>query len=391
MVSSQERFLRSIACNPSLRNHVKKITWDNNTSNPVFASYGRISDLDRDLISQRLKHTGDYGNHLASKFTSKEFRRSRIDSETYLEAMMAFTPRMELLKVDEAWTWDDHVYWFNCVHFKDPHPFSNLTEANVRGPLRIQNVAPLIFHEPMRKLTLWQVLIMRREESGFEWEMLGERSEMGFGAEFENQKSNIEHFHMEASFLSSEHVAAIIGVFKTLRSFTFEYETSELSARDDLALHHSDIISALLPHRESLSFLRYVSEHVFGGPVDTSGFASLTFLQLNCYTMLRTIGFYNGQGVISNSDVRLMPPNLNSLGVEFGVMETQVVDGSDEIACLEILKTAQDLKIKEVNMIGSNNNILATERWPWETERIEKAFRDAGVKLIPVLRNEGNM
>jgi hypothetical protein len=80
----------------------------------------------------------------------------------YLEFFLFFAPKVEKLLVYDVWQWDDHSYWFESLA-SNPTLFENLKSITLHGPLRLQNIVPLLTLSSIRNLELTQVINMRQE------------------------------------------------------------------------------------------------------------------------------------------------------------------------------------------------------------------------------------
>jgi hypothetical protein len=121
---------------------------------------------DRHLAADKLRNSGcilnttDLSMDLPGRFIG--FSAEYEVHWWYLEFFLFFTPRVEKLLVYDVWQWDDHSYWFESLA-ANPTLFENLKSVTLHGPLRLQNIVPLLTLPSIRNMELSQVINMRRE------------------------------------------------------------------------------------------------------------------------------------------------------------------------------------------------------------------------------------
>jgi hypothetical protein len=132
----------------------------------------------------------------------------------YLEFFLFFTPKVESVIVHDAWQWDDHLYWFGNVAANPIH-FQHLKSITLHGPLRLQNLVPLLTLPSIRNMELYQVVEMRQE--------YGIKPRLAGGSSLERlvlQQSDVD-FHCDATI-------SVLESLGELKSFTYDYLPNEL-------------------------------------------------------------------------------------------------------------------------------------------------------------------
>jgi hypothetical protein len=151
--------------NPALASHFKEVVWYQSywTHN---ARRRGLSLSDRHVVADKLRNsecilnTTDLSMDLPGRFIS--FSNEYEVHWWYLEFFLFFTPKVEKLLVYDVWQWDDHSYWFENLA-SNPSLFENLKSVMLHGPLRLQNIVPLLTLPSIRNLELTQVITMRQE------------------------------------------------------------------------------------------------------------------------------------------------------------------------------------------------------------------------------------
>lgn len=270
-----EQFLRTIALScsnrhPELADHTKEVVWFQNYWS-VSARQQRVPPEERLLLANKLQNSGynfetsESSVDLPGSFI--EFGYGQQPHWWYLEFFLLFTPKVRKLIVWDTWLWDDHCYWFWTISM-NPHRFENLSSIMVHGPLRLENVVPLLTLPSIRKLELSQAVAMRQElDRTFAWRE-------GHGKSIVDLLSNgssLEQLILRASSIFFPDAVIILERLNKLKSLTYEYVDDELSSHrgesrefpriEDLRrlsncpLEHLQIRSETLLSREVVSSL----------------------------------------------------------------------------------------------------------------------------------------
>jgi hypothetical protein len=211
-------FLRTVAQSPSWHNLaklIKNIEWRMYLLPDREKAQNEVFETQRQAIAQAYRQLGHTGSLDVECVT--QLRGTPLRQHWFLELFMSFLPNVESLKVYDSWYWDDHTYWFSNVAANP----SRLKNVEIDGPLRIQDVHPLLTIPSMRDLTLHQVVVPRREEGKeVPWEHDDHRVQL------DDASSEIESLQLFVSCLSTEILVELIGKFKYLRCFAYEHQPS---------------------------------------------------------------------------------------------------------------------------------------------------------------------
>ena len=139
-----ELFLRTVSHSPSLADYTKVAIWQRE---PRTVSH--ISTLEKQHIINRLNELCvPHGTDLASQFA--KFGKS--EEYWYFEILLLFCANAEEVRVQESWLWDDHHYWFKSLSpFFNPLCDSKLRRVCIEGPMRIENIVPLLTIPTLRE------------------------------------------------------------------------------------------------------------------------------------------------------------------------------------------------------------------------------------------------
>lgn len=260
---NSELFLRTISHHPQLAAYTKNAVWQQERK-----TISRIDMLEKQHIINRLNELCvPHGTDLAELFA----KFGKNDDYWYMEVLLLFMPNLAHLTIRESWLWDDHHYWFKSLSpYFNPLCHSKLTAATLHGPLRVENIVPLLTIPALKSLELTQVTVMRREGYRvFQWsvwpvsKVLAERS------------SNLEVLTLRESYVDLRLVNPVMRGVKALKSFTYEHVPNDLA--DQIANIIRPDAETLAPclarHASSLEHLRIRDMD----PVDWTGIADLLF------------------------------------------------------------------------------------------------------------------
>ena len=215
---NSELFLRTISHSPAFAANAKTAVWhqERKTHVPL------IDVLEKQHILTRLNELAvPHGTDLAAQYA----KYGKSDDYWWLEVLLLFLPNLEHVHVCESWLWDDHHYWFKSLSpFFNPLSRSTLKSARLDGPMRIENIIPLLTIDTLRTLELTQVTVMRREGYRvFQWALWPEDQVLP------PRSSRLEHLCLRDSYVEAETLAPIMQGIKALRSFTYEHVPNDLT------------------------------------------------------------------------------------------------------------------------------------------------------------------
>ncbi|KAF1961587.1 hypothetical protein CC80DRAFT_488056 [Byssothecium circinans] len=265
--------LRTFVTRPDLSQHLKNVSWVDD-SDPIRRHQRGLDPKPDSLIIQKLKSEGFYAKQLADKLQGPFL----LNAEHILSALLMFSEKLERLRVSGTYGWDDHVYWFRPILQATPHAFSNLTEAFIQGPMRLENVAALFILPSLRTLDLTQVVYVRHQLGRmFEWEV--DYPRLSFASLLENKGSKIEYLHFWESFIGLQDLWALFAVLPDLKSFTYEHMENDMPDLDNSQREEFNYIQLgkqLSKYHHSLATLRVWDDTLSSGGPGNDIYALLT-------------------------------------------------------------------------------------------------------------------
>lgn len=290
---NSELFLRTISHHPDLALYVKKAIWQQERR-----TVPHISPLEKQHIINRLNELCvPHGTDLAAQFA----KFGKNDDYWYFEILLLFCPNLLVIQVKESWFWDDHHYWFKSLSpFFNPLCVSTLHRALIEGPMRIENIVPLLTIPTLRELELTQVTVMRREGYRvFQWSVwpvtriLPERG------------SGLEILALRQSYIDLDLLVPVLQGIKGLMSFTYEHMPNDLA--DEAVQAHCvnarALASCLGTHADSLQHIRVRDTEVVDWtcmPAYLFGPANIATNAHNTFPNLKTIDIGpTGEGTLS--------------------------------------------------------------------------------------------
>ncbi|KAA8617420.1 hypothetical protein PtrSN002B_011697 [Pyrenophora tritici-repentis] len=258
-----EPFLGTIALSEpekcqKLATFVKEVEWyQDHWKGP--ARRRMLSLADRHVLSTKLQalgcilNTTDTSMNLPARFIS--FLSEYEVHWWYLEFFLFFTPNVERLCVWDVWQWDDHSYWFESVA-ANPAYFENLKSITLYGPLRLENIVPLLTLPSIRELVLVQCVTMRQELGrDFSWS----NGRDGYVQRRLADGSSLEHLSLRESHITFSSVRALLEPLNNLKSFTYDHFQNDLSFP---IYAESQALVNVPAHWKSLEYLRLHVERV---------------------------------------------------------------------------------------------------------------------------------
>ncbi|KAF1934925.1 hypothetical protein EJ02DRAFT_460810 [Clathrospora elynae] len=257
-----EQFLRAVVLPPSderttLANHVNEVVWWTH-DHWTRQARGRCLSLgDRHLLANKLRSSGCILNVTdPSLDLPRRFIGFSAEYEVhwwYLEFFLFFTPKVQKLVVHDVWHWDDHTYWFENLA-ANPERFENLKSITLCGPLRLENVVPLLTLPSIRNMELTQVISMR-QEPGREFSWTNDRDRY-LERRLPAGGSSLEHLTLRDSHIYFKKLGGELSALRNLKSFTYDHLKNELGP-SELSTYAFPVLGSLLPREgSSLEYLR---------------------------------------------------------------------------------------------------------------------------------------
>jgi hypothetical protein len=228
-------FLRTITLpppngRPDLAERVKNVTWELNP-HPEESLQSFNSPPINISASERWAITRAYQQFvlvpveaqvpLDSRFARHVGGTLEVDHWA-LEFFLMFVPNVEELKVQGVWLWDDHTYWFTNVA-ANPTRFNRLKSIELLGPMRMENIIPLLEMPSLKHLILDEVIVMRQNpEETFQWEQSDRRV-------LEEASSGLEKLTMRKSHIPVTALVPILNALKGLKEFKYEHVFHHMS------------------------------------------------------------------------------------------------------------------------------------------------------------------
>jgi hypothetical protein len=164
-----------------------------------------------------------------------------------LEFLLLFVPNVEELIVLNTNQWNIDIYWFTNIA-ANPERFQGLQSISINGPVRMENIIPLLTMPALKDLKLEQVFAMRlRADITYPWERPGHRI-------LEDASCGLEKLAIVNSCVSTASVVTVLNACKGHKSFAYEHIewARELVDSDDSAIDYHSLAPALLRHQATL-------------------------------------------------------------------------------------------------------------------------------------------
>ncbi|KAF3033413.1 hypothetical protein E8E12_001389 [Didymella heteroderae] len=264
---NSELFLRTVAHHPALAAHTRKAVWQQERK-----TVPHISPLEKQHIINRLNELCvPHGTDLSAHFA----KFGKNDDYWYFEVLLLFMPNVEVVQVKDSWLWDDHHYWFKSLSpFFNPLCVSRLKRVLIEGPMRIENIVPLLTLPSLKVLELTQVTVMRREGYRvFQWSVWPARRVLA------ERSSALEVLTLRQSYIDLDLLVPIALGIKSLKAFTYEHVPNDLADEAAAEVHRINtaaLASCLNMHAHSLEHIRvrdtqpvdclFVADYLFGAP-----------------------------------------------------------------------------------------------------------------------------
>ncbi|KAH3961628.1 hypothetical protein HBI56_176130 [Parastagonospora nodorum] len=242
--------LRTVASSARKANFVKHIHW---AADVYVASQPRShTPAVRDFVQRRERFASLAPDRLLEAVCrAGEYEPTSVpmSERWFLEFFLSFVPGVTELQVGGAWLWDDDVYWFTSGGFR-------FEKVVLKGPLRVENVVPLLHLPTLRVLWLTEVVELRRESGVvFPWEKAETRIEYPAGT------CRVEDLSMSESYISSEKLVKVLDAITALRCFKYDHQETELVAEDEeVRIDYAALARALERHKESLARLCFADD-----------------------------------------------------------------------------------------------------------------------------------
>jgi hypothetical protein len=267
------QFLRTIALplpagRPELARRVKSVKWecDPDVVSPDGFGTGEseISTPDRWAIARAFQQlvlaTPPEGQASLDSHFARHIRGPLYMHHWALDFFLMFVPNVEEVDVYSAWQWDDHKYWFTHIA-ANAGRFKQLKSIVLGGPMRIENIIPLLTMPSLKNLELDEVIIMRQNaDDAFPWEQPDRLV-------LEDASSGIEWLTMNYSWLPTASIVYILNLIEGLKYFRYEHQQNDLSVspEESIPVEYASLVTALLRHTSTLEDVCF---KIYTGPLD---------------------------------------------------------------------------------------------------------------------------
>jgi hypothetical protein len=259
------RFLRTIALPTATRQfglaeRVKRVEWNISPFHQLRASMSTSTTSDSISASDKWAIANAYRDlalalpcQQANPLDIAFARHTRSDPETnhwFFEFFLSFMPNVQDFHVNDAWQWDDHTYWFTNIA-ANASRYQHLKTISIEGPMRIENIIPLLSISSLRNLDLEQVIVMRQEEDReFAWHQPNRHV-------LQDASCGLERLALRASYLPTDSIVSILKAIKGLRFFTYEHIINGLShpLGATFDVDYTKLAAALSKHAPTLTDL----------------------------------------------------------------------------------------------------------------------------------------
>ncbi|XPS80543.1 hypothetical protein M3J09_012495 [Ascochyta lentis] len=391
---NSELFLRTISKSPRLASHVKQAIWHQERRTRL-----HIHNIEKTYIVRKLNQLAvpQQGTDLAEQFA----KFGKNDDYWYMEVLLLFMPNLERLTIRDSWLWDDHHYWFKSLSpFFNPLCNSKLTIATLYGPLRIENIVPLLTIPSLLTLQLTQVIVMRREGYRlFQWSIWPITRLLPDLDSIVGAASNLKTLTLKESDIDLAHLLPVLRGIKALNSFTYEHHPNDLAVQTDAAAHGEHVNRDAVPlicatHSASLTHLRIRDTKAWKVGDCTAFTPSHLQHEVTSYSALQTldIGPFTPPDsadvdlITCNNFLHNLPPNLKSLTLSISPAPSI----PDITPFLRTLLPVLSLTKSQLSTIVLSDWRPTLGWFPDALPALQREFGDVGVRLCSVAGEMGD-
>jgi hypothetical protein len=395
-----QQFLRTIALpppdgKPAFASHVKKVVWYQSYWTHQARKRG-LSLSDRHLVAGKLRNSGcilntmDLSMDLPGRFIG--FSEEYEVHWWYLEFFLFFTPKVEELLVYDAWQWDDHSYWFESLA-ANPTYFDKMKWVTLHGPLRLENIVPLLTLPSIRNLELTEVVNMR-QEAGRTFQWSNSRDEymerrLAYG-------SSLERLVLRKSDLCFPPAIELFQKLRNLKSFTYEHDDNYLTYPGGRGTYVFQALGEIHGKDSSLEHLRLREQRVLAvgevpllfGWITSSDEVVPTLEKLRVLDVgpcdLKSFIGTDDESIPVSKVVERLPRTLETLHIQWAYCsdcQHQLPQFLDFLLVLAQTSASANLNLKRVAIV----------EWPalagWfplleEKSSLERAFEEMGMQFV---------
>jgi hypothetical protein len=258
------KFLRTLASLPSRERsrragQVKSVTWNRTPAQSIWLRVITLKEWR--VISAAFRGLGviaPEGEDIAQADSPV-----KLTQHSFFEFLLLFFPKLEKLEVTDECQWEESEYWFTNIT-PNVHLFSRLRQITMLGPLRLENVVPLLRLPALDTLDVMEVFSSSSKERYAEsieysppMHIFDDRKPSMWDA-LRNISSGLEHLILRDSYLDSKKLGAVLGVLPALKSLHYEHFYTHFAEEevDTDEPWYEQLATALSSHNGTLEFLR---------------------------------------------------------------------------------------------------------------------------------------
>jgi hypothetical protein len=241
-------FIRALASSPGLQDCVQDVSWDCRRKNNYTLVTSDAFQFGQDFTPSERRYLEDkvgYGSSLGMAGLNQRF--AFLGEESYLGTFLMFTPKVQTITVAIPSKWNHHAFWFKSA-LTSPM-FAHLKKACIVGPMRIQNILPLLLIPSLRTLELRNVEVNRnlvQQGVPFEWKTNGE-----IVRRIQSEGSDLEHIYLHGFSIEPTEILRLLKSIRSLKTFEFEC----MQGYNVDAKVYVNLLQGVMLHYKSLSSL----------------------------------------------------------------------------------------------------------------------------------------
>lgn len=264
-------FLHTISATPALGCYIKSIKWGHTGGYVNSPTSVNLSQKNVDYLIARLRCLSNVSANKLACSRSDLMVDDMNDTDLFLCVFLMFTPNIEELNIIEAELWEHNIFWLKPLAVS-PQLFGKLTRVNVTGPLRINNIYPLLLLPTLRTLRLETLTDQRdwHRDTIAEWEINQE-----FLERLRREGSYVEHFQVARCYRGTTEILDLLGMFHGLKTFDLDRIMAYAAHNETL----KNILQSLTSQKSTLETLRLREYGDMSDVGDYRGLENLTSLR----------------------------------------------------------------------------------------------------------------
>lgn len=282
-------FLQTIACTAphdqrNLAKRVKHVTWLMSDGHNKASISRQLTTSEKQALVQAYRRLSlanpsqSSEDHVLDAVFARHSTAYFARAHLFVELLVSFLPNIKKLILKNQSRWDYHTYWFKHIS-ANANRFDSLETIHVAGPLRIENITPLLTLPALKILELSSVYVLQQEEGKeFEWE-----NEEQF-ISLPDKSSGIERLVFYNSYIPTSSLADIIRVTRSLKIFKYAHMMNYKLTRPGyghVPVDYEMLTRALHRHSATLEWLQLIGQRVYNKQVDLDIVCTFKLQKLN--------------------------------------------------------------------------------------------------------------